>query len=218
MSYARADAARAGAVAAAAEQDGRSLWWDSQLASGEDYASVIEREIAAAGCVLVGWSGAARDSLWVRAEANEALDQGKLVQINFDGAKLPLPFTMLHWLDFRGWGGAREQAPWPELGARIDVALGHKEAVAAGARPNPGGVPVIAGVEPPLQGFGRVAALGWIALATAIGLALAVLMVVRRFISAEAFGAISIGAAIIAALLLATTVWLVVRVERVSRR
>ena len=65
------------------------------------------------------WSRTARDSLWVRAEANEALDQGKLVQINLDGAKLPLPFTMLHFTDFSHWTGAREQAPWPQLVALV---------------------------------------------------------------------------------------------------
>ncbi len=219
VSYSRADQARAAAVAAAVESDGRSLWWDRRLASGGDYASIIEREIAEAGCVVVGWSGTARESLWVRAEANEALDQGKLVQINFDGAKPPLPFNMLHWIDFRAWGGSPEQAPWPELKSEMDSQLnGAATAVPGMRRPNPGGVPVVAGPEPALQGLGRVAMLGWVALGTAIVVSMAVLMVARSLISAEAFGVISIAAAIVAALLLAATAYLFIRIERASRR
>jgi hypothetical protein len=219
MSYSRADRARALAIAAAVEQDGRSLWWDERLPSGADYASVIEREIADASSVVVAWSRTARDSLWVRAEANEALDQGKLVQINLDGAKPPLPFTMLHFIDFSLWSGGREQAPWPQLRSRIDAAAADApEAQGSGRRPDPGGVPIIVGPEPALQGFGRAAVLGWTALATAALLALCVLMVARRLITADAFGVIAVAAAVVSAVLLALCALTLLRAQRGSRR
>lgn len=217
LSYARANRYRAEVVATALEDDGRSLWWDRRLASGGDYATVIEQEIAAARCVVVGWSAAARDSLWVRAEANEALDQGKLVQINFDGAKPPLPFTMLHFLNFTDWGGAREQAPWPVLKGEIDRAIDGVTDEPA-RRPDPGGVPLIIERTPALQGFGKIAALGWAALGVAIVLALAVLMVVRRLISAETFGWLSIGAAVLAVLLLVASAVILLRISAMSKR
>lgn len=218
ISYARADQSRAAAVAAAIEQDGRSSWWDRRLASGADYSGVIEREIAAAASVVVAWSQTARDSLWVRAEANEALDQGKLVQINLDGAKLPLPFTMLHFLDFGHWSGAREQAPWPQLRSRINAALGEEAAEPGGRRPDPGGVPVMMGREPALQGFSRLAVLGWAALATSALLALSVLVVARRLISADAFGVIAIAAATVSVVLLGACAYTLLRTARGSRR
>jgi hypothetical protein len=218
LSYSRANRAQAARVSEALEAGGRSLWWDRELASGEDYAQVIEREIEAARCVVVAWSATARDSLWVRAEANEALDQEKLVQINFDGAKPPLPFTMLHWLDFSGWTGERSQMPWPHLDARVDSHLGQGRETGDGRRPDPGGVPVVAGAEPALQGFNKAAALGWAALATTILLALSVLMVARDLISASAFGAISVAALAVSAVLLAACSFLVLRVEKASRR
>ena len=56
ISSSRANRDRAAAVASALEQDGRSVG-----------------EFAGAASVVVAWSKAARDSLWVRAEANEAL-------------------------------------------------------------------------------------------------------------------------------------------------
>jgi len=219
LSYARADQRRSDAIAAAAEGDGRTIWWDRRLPSGADYGLTIERELEAAGCVLVAWSASARNSLWVRAEANEALEAGKLVQINLDGAKPPLPFTMLHWGDFRNWGGGREQAPWPDLRLKLDAALGAvPPAVVGGRRPNPGGVPIAAGTRPALQGFGAAAALGWAALVTAMLMAFAVLMVVRRTISAEAFATSAIVLLTVAALVLAACGWIVLRMLAASRR
>ena len=55
----------------------------------------------------------------VRAEANEALDSGKLVQINLDGTRLPLPYSVLHFLDFTRWRGERQGTPWSEFDARV---------------------------------------------------------------------------------------------------
>jgi|GEM_PF-6935664 len=218
LSQARPDRARAAAVAAAIEQDGHSLS-DLSVAGGGQDAAAIEREIAAVRHVVVAWSASARDSLWVRAEANEALDQGKLVQINLDGARPPLPFAMLHWIDFSAWSGGREQAPWPQLSSALDPAAAEEgEAPPRGWRPDPGGVPIIAAAEPALQGFGRTAALGWAALATAILLAFAVLMVARRLISAEGFGMFALAAAIVSAALLAACAYTMLRTARGSRR
>ena len=120
LSYSRRDRTAVGAIAEALAAGGRSLWWDPALKSGEDYAEVIEREIGAARCCVVAWSASARDSLWVKAEANEALDAGKIVQLTIDGAKLPLPFTMLHYLDFSRWPGRRASGS-ARRGRRADV-------------------------------------------------------------------------------------------------
>jgi hypothetical protein len=77
------------------------------------------------------------------------------------------------FLRFTRWSGEREQAPWPQL--RVPGRCGARARRRGGAgrrRPDPGGVPIMAGPEPALQGFGRVAVLGWAALATAALLAL----------------------------------------------
>jgi hypothetical protein len=114
VSYSHANREPVGAIARAVEESGLSLWWDEKLAPGCVYAQVIEQEIAAAGCVVVAWSATARDSLWVRAEANEGLDQGKLVQLSLDGAKLPLPFNALPAVDFAGWPAGAAACPGPK--------------------------------------------------------------------------------------------------------
>jgi hypothetical protein len=200
LSYARADRTRAEPIAGAIEASGL------RLVPGSD----------ATDRVLVAWSRTGRESLWVRAEANEALDQGKLVQLSLDGAKLPLPFAMLHWTDLRGWAGGRGDAPWPQVARQLGVE--HEAAAAAGRRPDPGGIALFAGDGPALQGFAQVAALGWAALATAALLALCVLMVVRRLISAEAFAVIGFAALAAAAALFAVSAFLLLRTMRASRR
>jgi len=211
VSYARKNRDRVGALSGALEQTGYSLWWDPQLAPGDDYGMVIEREIAGAGCVVVAWSTAARQSLWVRAEANEALDAGKLVQVNLDEAKLPLPFTMLHFLDFSRWGGERQGEPWGEFHNRVSGLLRGEtmESPLGDDAPAPG---------PALQGMGRVAMLGWTAIAVAALVAVAVIMAAGGQLSASAFGGLTMVALAIAAILLALAAFTLVRVSVSSRR
>jgi len=206
LSYASADRGKAAAVAAALEEDGRTVEWMRRAAEGS-----IEAGMEAARVVLVLWSAAARDSPAMRAEASEALDQGKILQMSVDGAVPPLPFAMLPWLDLQGWDGARDQAPWPQLQAQLELRLGMPS---GGARHSP----AIHGPDPDLQGYGRVAWTGSAALAVTILLCLAVLMASRRLISAGAFGAFSVAAALVAAGLLVGTGYFVLRTEQAGRR
>ncbi|MFN3726949.1 MAG: toll/interleukin-1 receptor domain-containing protein [Allosphingosinicella sp.] len=218
LSYARPDEGRAAIVAEGIEAGGRSLWWDRRLASGDDYGLAIEREIDSARCVVVAWSKAAHDSLWVRAEANAALDAGKLVQLNFDGARLPLPFTMIHFLDFHAWTGAREQAPWPELESRVDARIRGESVPQPGPVIDAGGVEIVQPPEGRLQGFDRVAILGWASLGATLLVALCVLLAVRNQVSAAALGLISVVALAVSLALLGTSAFVLGRTLQASRR
>ena len=211
VSYARRTRERVADISGGLERAGFSLWWDRRIAAGTDYGQEIEREIEAARCVVVAWSDAARQSLWVRAEANEALDAGKLVQLSLDGAKLPLPFTMLHYLDFSQWEGEVEP-PWPELEARVRAAVaGELEEVdAAPAR--------TARPETTLQGFGRTALLGWASIALVALIAVAIILAARGAVPPALFGGLTLAALAGSALLLAATAFTLLRVTQASRR
>jgi hypothetical protein len=218
LSYARPDQGRATTVAEGIEAGGRSLWWDQRLTAGDDYGLVIEREIDAARCVVVAWSKAAHDSLWVRAEANAALDAGKLVQLNFDGARLPLPFTMINFLDFQAWNGARDQAPWPDLESRVDARVRGETSTQPEPVIQAGGVEIVQRTENRLQGFGRLAIVGWAALAATLLVALCVLLAVRNLLSAAALGLISVVALAVSLALLAISAFVLGRTMQASRR
>lgn len=218
LSYARPDEERATRIAEGVEASGRSLWWDRHLTASDDYGLVIEREIDAARCVVVAWSKAAHDSLWVRAEANAALDAGKLVQLNFDGARLPLPFTMIHFLDFQNWGGTRDQVPWPDLDGRIDSRLRGEALPAAQPSLDTGGIVIVQGPESRLQGFGRFAIIGWVGIAATLLVALCVLLAVRNMLSAAALGLISVVALAVSLALLGISAFVLGRTMKASRR
>lgn len=206
VSYARRDRDRVARLGGGLERAGFSLWWDSRLTSGADYGPLIEREIEAARCVVVAWSEAARQSLWVRAEANEALDAGKLVQLGLDRARLPLPFTMLHCLDFSGWAGEADP-PWPELEGRVRAAVNGAPAEPAPPRR-----------EPALQGLGAVTLLGWAAIAVAALIAVAIVLAAGGALAPALFGSLTLVALAASTLLLAASATTLLRVTRASRR
>lgn len=212
LSYARATQARIEQIGGALEGSGYSLWWDKALNASDDYAMVIEAELDAASCVVVAWSASARQSLWVRAEANEALDSGKLVQINLDGTRLPLPFGALNYLDFARWRGERQGTPWSEFAASVAGRLGGErieEASSFAPEPRRG---------PALQGFGRIALIGWAAIAVAAAMAVAVASAATGGMAPARFSAVALGGLGLAAILLALAAFALVRISLASRR
>ena len=154
VSYAHTNLKRVKPICAGLEQAGFNLWWDDRLRAGDDFALVIERELNDAACVVVVWSEAARNSLWVRAEATEALDNNTLAQVRVDGVKPPLPFTVVDMLDLSHWRGGRSETPWPRLETTARTLTAGK-ASALDERAFTG---------PALQDFGSTAMLGWLSL------------------------------------------------------
>jgi hypothetical protein len=119
ISYSHRNAARVIPIADSLARDGYSLWWDADMRAGDDFGPRIERELHAAACVVVAWSRIAKHSLWVRAEAMEALETGKLVQLVLDRVKLPIPFTMVHFADLSRWNGDPASPAWKQLEAGV---------------------------------------------------------------------------------------------------
>jgi adenylate cyclase len=119
VSYARSNAAQAQQVAEALRALGYQVWRDDQLPAHRAYGDVIEERLSAARAVVVIWSDAAVKSQWVRAEANRAREDGKLVQLNFDGVRLPLPFDQIQCADMRGWSGGVSSPGWQKVLASI---------------------------------------------------------------------------------------------------
>jgi hypothetical protein len=209
LSYSHQNAAKAGLIADGLAAEGYSLWWDRRLRAADDFAMDIERQLSDAACVVVVWSASARNSLWVRAEASAALEQDKLVQLAADGAKPPLPFTMLHLLDFSNWQGERQHRAWADLNASIrDVSAGQ------GVRERATSAAKIAG--PSL--FGPLIAIGAGSLGlVALSGALAVFMA-RSPEQSDLLGTATIGAFVAACLALGYMLMRTVEIGLASRR
>ena len=212
LSYARATRPRIEQIGDGLESGGYSLWWDKALNASDDYAMVIEEQLDAAACVVVAWSAQARQSLWVRAEANHGLDSGKLVQINLDGCRPPLPFSALNFLDFARWRGECRGTPWSEfdghVGALVRGGTVGRESPFAPEPPR----------GPALQGFGKVMLIGWMAIAVAAVTAIAIALVATGGMAPATFSALALAALGLAAILLALAAFILIRISLASRR
>ena len=102
LSYDHEDAALAGRIASALENAGHAVWWDRHIAGGAEYNSEIESAVERASAVVVLWSERSVRSPWVRDEAAEGRDQGKLVPVTLDGAKPPMGFRQYQTVDLSG--------------------------------------------------------------------------------------------------------------------
>jgi adenylate cyclase len=104
VSYARSDKARVAPLVAAIEAKGWSVWWDPEIAAGQQFDDLIEAQIDAANAVLVIWTPASVVSRWVRGEAREAAERGILVPVRFEQARLPMDVRAIHTTDIDDWG------------------------------------------------------------------------------------------------------------------
>lgn len=119
LSYAREDRSTAQALATALVESGAKVWWDRQLAGGQDFANVIAAQLAAARLVLVLWSSASVVSGFVRDEAAHARDAGKLLPLRIEDVRPPLGFGTIHTLDLLDWDGDQTDPAWLELLANV---------------------------------------------------------------------------------------------------
>ena len=99
LSYDHDDHARAAPIAAAIERAGHSVWWDQRITPGAEYNSEIEVAVERADAVVVLWSQSSVRSTWVRDEAAEGRDQGKLVPAIIDDVKPPMGFRQFQTID-----------------------------------------------------------------------------------------------------------------------
>ena len=103
VSYARTDKARVAPLVAAIEARGWTVWWDPEIATGQEFDRQITVELKAAAAVLVVWTPTSVESRWVRGEARDAADRGVLIPVRFEGADLPIDVRAIHTTDLDGW-------------------------------------------------------------------------------------------------------------------
>ena len=105
ISYSSEDKTNVKVLAELFEQQGWTVWWDRQIPIGQRFDTVIEEELAKAHCVIVIWTKRSIASEWVKNEANEASQLGKLVPILLEDVPLPLAFKRTEAALLMGWKG-----------------------------------------------------------------------------------------------------------------
>jgi adenylate cyclase len=124
VSYSRQDKDRVAPLVAALEAEGWSVWWDPEITPGEEFDSLISRELESARTLVVVWTPQSVDSRWVRGEARDAADRGVLVPVRFDNARLPIDFRAVHTTDLDGWGNDTQGAAFKGLRKSLEAKLG----------------------------------------------------------------------------------------------
>ena len=101
VSYASADRERVAALVQRLEQLGFSVWWDRDIAHGQNFHRVIEQALDQAKCAIVVWSEKSVDSEWVVNEASSAHKRNAMVPVLIDVVEPPLAFRHLQTADLR---------------------------------------------------------------------------------------------------------------------
>src|SRR5207248_3226358 len=115
LSYDHEDAQRAAPIAATLEKAGHSVWWDRHIHGGAEYNSEIEGAVERAAAVVVLWSERSVRSAWVRDEAAEGRDGGKLVPVSIDGTKPPMGFRQYQTIHLASGRGNKHAGTFSEL-------------------------------------------------------------------------------------------------------
>ena len=103
VSYSREDRERVKPLVDALVSHGYDVWWDRELAPGDRFETVIDKEILRTKCVLVVWSRHSIDSTWVRNEALEGQDRDILVPVHLDQVRTAVAFRQTQGADLCQW-------------------------------------------------------------------------------------------------------------------
>lgn len=207
VSYARNDRKSVSTIVEGLQSAGYQVWWDSRLLPFQDFSLEIETALKNTNCAVVAWSTTARNSLWVRAEATFALEAEKLVQLSIDGAKPPLPFTMIHLLDFTEWSGKASDPIWCRLEEALRSVVKTAGILTA--------TPKVQRVR--LAGLGPVAAVGGASLGLVLIAGGVVGMSVTNTLSTNLFELISEGMFLAALLAFAHMLTKIIKIALASR-
>lgn len=134
LSHAGKDKERVRALVDALEGEGLTVWWDDQLRAGTPYAAEIDRQLAAAACIVVCWTRNAVDDqrIWVRSEADPTRNTVPVVPVLLDDVPLPRPHDQLQAAAMSGWSGDPYDPRFQRLVTDLKTIV--HEAVEAGRR------------------------------------------------------------------------------------
>lgn len=111
ISYSTNDRAEAAKLAALLEDRGYSVWWDRELAAGDQFHDVIRRVLQDCRLAIVIWTSSSIHSRWVLGEADIAAGADKLIPVRVDGLaqdQIPIGFRALHTLPTSNYGSLIE--------------------------------------------------------------------------------------------------------------
>jgi hypothetical protein len=127
LSYSSTDRNRAKIIAKKLEERGWSVWWDRKIPLGHTFDEVIEKNLAAAKCMLVLWSKNSVASRWVKIEARQGLRRRVLIPVLLEkDCEIPLEFSDIQAADLAELESSTH-AEFQELVAHIGSIIGQSD-------------------------------------------------------------------------------------------
>ena len=136
FSYCHDDRIKVTRLVRALEAQGWTTWWDRDLVPGTLWDQTIARELRAARCVIVAWSGASTNSSFVKEEAGLALAQDKLLPVSLDQVAPPKQFSSIETLDLSRWLGSHEDQNFVLLKRGVERLVRNDVSVSGHLRPD----------------------------------------------------------------------------------
>jgi hypothetical protein len=124
ISYSRANQEVVRRLAEAVKRQGYSVWWDDELPPHRSYSEVITEQVGEARAAIVVWSGGSIGSEWVRAEADLARNQKKLIQTAIDDCMPPMPFNQIQFASLADWDGGDDHPGWNKVKGSLAALCG----------------------------------------------------------------------------------------------
>lgn len=116
LSYARENTEEAARIRECLQALGLRVWFDQRdLLATDDISDAIDKKIAEVNAVLVLWSAASRESVWVRGEALSGLSSNKYIGSQLDNVTPPVPFNARNAPNLADWTGTNEHGGWDLL-------------------------------------------------------------------------------------------------------
>ncbi|MEM9262445.1 MAG: SUMF1/EgtB/PvdO family nonheme iron enzyme [Pseudomonadota bacterium] len=119
ISYSRDDRAIVSKMAASLAGEGFNVWWDPEIPPGSTFSDVIDARLKEADCVLVVWSASSIKSNWVQEEADDGLQNGRLIPVIIDPIELPRGFKRVQTADLTQWNGETNSPEWRRVVSEV---------------------------------------------------------------------------------------------------
>lgn len=119
---------------------GYDVWWDTDLYAAQPFSSAIEKELEQARAVVILWSKASVESLWVQSEASDALKRKVAVGVIIDDLAvddLPLPFRQLQAARLKGWNGRSDHKAFRYILSSIERLISPSQLEPSAPPPQP---------------------------------------------------------------------------------
>lgn len=121
ISYSSTNRSWAGKLANALEKYNLDVWWDPEIKPGQAYREVIQNALDSANCVIVVWSEESVKSIWVQAEATQAVHRNVLIPVLHENTRIPMPFNSLQTANMVGWDGSVSDKKFMSLISGIEL-------------------------------------------------------------------------------------------------